>query len=206
MNNREDKNMEMNFYDNQSRESRRISRIKEFANNLGITFEEAEIIINNLSNMNIDPMRPKREERVNNIVSLEKLSKKIVAKVISNINNQHRNIQPVDLNFLSDLIKNILKDALKQTKMIDVAKERIENQELKKQLVEMKKDRERLKSALENTLCGTVVYSELKGNAFAEEILESIRKRAGEVLKISDALDKPQVKPVKFFFGMDMGR
>jgi hypothetical protein len=198
--------MEMNFYDNQSRESRRISRIKEFANNLGITFEEAEIIINNLSNMNIDPMRPKREERVNNIVSLEKLSKKIVAKVISNINNQHRNIQPVDLNFLSDLIKNILKDALKQTKMIDVAKERIENQELKKQLVEMKKDRERLKSALENTLCGTVVYSELKGNAFAEEILESIRKRAGEVLKISDALDKPQVKPVKFFFGMDMGR
>jgi hypothetical protein len=91
--------------------------------------------------------------------------------------------------------------------MIDVAKERIDNQELKKQLAELKKDRERLKLALEGTICGMVTYADPKGNIAAEEKLESIRKRAGEALRLSDSLFTPvKAKPVMFFFGMDMGR
>ncbi|WP_041710875.1 hypothetical protein [Clostridium pasteurianum] len=197
--------MEMYFFNNQSRENKRIGRIKEFANKLGISFEEAEMIINNFSKMNIDPVKP--AEKVNNIVTLEKLSKKIVTKVISNINNQHRHMQPVNLNILSNLVEGILKDALKQTKMIDVAKERIENQELKKQIAEINKDRERIKAALRGTLSGMMIYSELKGNAFAEEIFESKRERASVALSLSDMLDDPvKVKPVMFYFGMDMGK
>lgn len=194
--------MEMYIFNNtQSRENKRITRIKELANKLGITFEEAELIANEISK------RVKGNKKINNIVSLEKLSKKIVAKNLDFINLHVNHMQPVDPNALAAVVKEILKDALKQTKMIDVAKEKIENQELKKQLSEMKKDRERLKSALEGSLCGMLVYADPKGNIAAEEKLESLRKRVGEALRLSDALDTPvTVKPVMFFFGMDMGR
>lgn len=194
--------MEMYFFNNQD-ENRRIDRIKELADRTGLSFEDAEMIINSFPKMDIDPVKP--AEKINNIVTLEKLSKKIVTKVISNINNQHRNIQPVDLNELTGIVQEILKDALKQTKMIDVAKERMENQELKKQIAELNKDRKNLKAALENSICGLVAYTDAKGNMVTEQRIDLIRKSAGEALRYSDSIDVP-VKPVMFFFDMDMGR
>lgn len=194
--------MEMYFFNNQD-ENRRIDRIKELADRTGLSFEDAEMIINSFQKMDIDPVKP--AEKINNIVTLEKLSKKIVTKVISNINNQHRNIQPVDLNELTGIVQEILKDALKQTKMIDVAKERMENQELKKQIAELNKDRKNLKAALENSICGLVAYADPKGNMVTEQRIDLIRKSAGEALRYSDSIDTP-VKPVMFFFDMDMGK
>lgn len=195
--------MEMYFYNNKHAESKRITRIKEFANKLGISFEEAEMIINNLSNMNINSV--KAAEKVNNIVTLDALSKKIVAKNLMYINAHERNMQPVDPNELAAVVENILRDALKQTKMIDVAKERMENQELRKKIAELNKDRKNLKSALKNSICGLVAYADSKGNIVTEQKIDLIRKSAGEALRYSDSIDAP-VKPVMFFFGMDMGR
>lgn len=201
--------MEMYFFNNESKENKRIGRIKEFANKLGITFEDAEMIINNLSKINPKPIEP--EERVNNIVSLEKLSKKIVAKNLDYINLHVHHMQPVDPNALAAVVKEILKDALKQTKMIDVTKERMENQELKKQIIELDKDRERLKKVLEIALGGLYLYADDK--PFAERGIQNIKKKAVMALNYSDELtnkirlqNKAKLETVIFHCGIDMGK
>lgn len=204
--------MEMYFFnDDQSRENKRITRIKEFANKFNISFEEAEIIINNLSKINTNPIKPKGEEKTNNIVSLGALSKKIVAKSLIFISEHERHSQPVDPNTLAVVVQEILKDALKQIKMIDVAKERIENKELKKQIIELDKDRGRLKKVLEIALGGLYLYADDK--LFAERGIQNIKKKAVMALNYSDELtnkislqNKDKIGTLIFHCGIDMGR
>lgn len=60
---------------------------------------------------------------------------------------------------------------------------------------ELKKDRDRLKAALTETLCTMVIYSDDRGSEAIRNKIDICRKRAGEALRLSDMLESP--KPVK---------
>ncbi|QAT40860.1 hypothetical protein [Clostridium sp. JN-9] len=67
---------------------------------------------------------------------------------------------------------------------------RKENEKLEKAYIEVKDDRDRLKKALEGTLCGMVVYAEFRDNEALESKINSYRRKAVEALKLSDILDE----------------
>lgn len=175
----------------EDRENKRVQRVANLAKNLNVTFEDAEKIVEDLSQGSMHPkevhvfqieIKPKKAK---NIVSVDDVSEKIVSRAIRELNLYFQ----VDIDEFKSLVKEEIKAALKKVKVIDVVETREENERLKREHVELRKDIGRLKSALEGTICGMVTYADSKGNAEIESRLDSYRKKAGEALRLSDLHD-----------------
>lgn len=165
----------------EDRENKRVQRVANLAKNLDVTFENAEKIIEDLDQ---GIMQPKGVQ-VLQIEIRPKKTKNLVSRAIRELNLYFQ----VDIDQFKSLVKEEIKAALKKVKVIDVVETREENERLKREHVEIRKDISRLKSALEGTICGMVTYADSKGNAAIESRLDSYRKKAGEALRLSDLHD-----------------
>lgn len=183
----------------QQNEKERIERVEVLAKNLNIDFKEAEKIIDNLCKEFIQPgeMQIRFEaqlkventhKKVSNIVSVDTVAETIVDRTIREF-NLYFQLDNKQIDSFNNLVKEELKNALRKIKAIDVVEVMKQNKSLKKAYLEIMADRNRLKSALEGTICGMVIYADTKGNPTSEARLESFKKRAGEALRLSDLIE-----------------